>query len=67
MKVKVSLLLLLAMAAALGYMLGTEGGRAQRDVILVKLGKGPREDAPADAPAAEDAADEPPEGAAAVD
>ena len=48
-------------------MLGTEGGRAQRDVILVKLGKGPREDAPADAPAAEDAADEPAEGAAAVD
>lgn len=67
MKVKVSLLLLLAMAAALGYMLGTEGGRAQRDVILVKLGKGPREDAPADEPAAEDAADEPAEGAAAVD
>lgn len=57
MKVKVPLLLLLVLAAAAGYMLGTESGRAQRDVILVKLGKGPKEEAAGDdEPAAEAAA-----------
>lgn len=64
MKVKVSLLLLLAMAAAFGYMLGTESGRAQRDVILVKLGKGPKGDAAADEPVADEAPAEEPVGEA---
>ncbi len=39
MKIKLPLGLLLLMAGALGYLLGTENGRAQRDVILVKLGR----------------------------
>jgi len=38
MKVKVPLLLLLLLAAAVGYLLGTESGRAKRDQLLVKLG-----------------------------
>ncbi|MGI9624249.1 MAG: hypothetical protein ACR2PK_15550 [Acidimicrobiales bacterium] len=44
MKVKVSLLFLLMLAAALGYLLGTEGGRAQRDMLLIKLGRKEAED-----------------------
>jgi hypothetical protein len=39
MKVKVPLALLLLLAAAVGYMFGTEAGRLQRDVVLVKLGR----------------------------
>jgi hypothetical protein len=39
MKVKIPLVLLLLIAGAVGYLLGTDAGRAQRDVILVKLGK----------------------------
>ena len=39
MKVKVPLALLLLLAAAIGYLLGTEKGREQRDVILVKVGR----------------------------
>ena len=39
MKVKIPLLLLLLLAAAAGYAYGTEHGRAQRDVILVRLGR----------------------------
>ena len=39
MKVKIPLALLLLLAAAVGYMFGTEAGRLQRDVILVKLGR----------------------------
>jgi hypothetical protein len=39
MKVKIPLVLLLLIATALGYALGTESGRTQRDVILVKLGR----------------------------
>ena len=51
MKVKIPLVLLLLIATALGYALGTENGRTQRDVILVKLG---RKDADAgETPAAE--------------
>ena len=30
----------LILAVLLGYLLGTESGRAQRDVILVKVGRG---------------------------
>lgn len=32
-------LFLLVVAAIAGYLLGTEAGRAQRDVLLVKLGR----------------------------
>ncbi len=39
MRVKIPLALLLLLAAAIGYLLGTERGRSQRDVILVKLGR----------------------------
>jgi hypothetical protein len=39
MNVKVPLGVLLLLAITLGYVLGTENGRAQRDVILVKLGR----------------------------
>ena len=46
MKVKTPLLLLLVLAAAVGYLLGTESGRAKRDQLMVKLG---RKEAEADA------------------
>lgn len=39
MKVKVPLFVLLLLAVALGYMLGTEDGRQRRDQLLVKLGR----------------------------
>jgi hypothetical protein len=39
MKVTVPLAALL-LAAAIGYILGTESGRAQRDDLLVRLGLG---------------------------
>ncbi len=58
MKVKIPLVLLLVLAAAVGYMLGTENGRAQRDVILVKLGRKDAEgvgEAAGDTPADSDA------------
>ena len=62
MKVKVPLLILLLMAAAVGYMYGTEGGRAQRDIILVKLGRGKdpssADDATTDEPVAEDSTED---------
>jgi len=38
MKVKVPLMMLV-LVALLGYVLGTERGRSQRDVLLVKLGR----------------------------
>ena len=45
MKIKIPLALLLLLAAGLGYLLGTENGRSQRDVILLKVGrKGPADD-----------------------
>jgi hypothetical protein len=50
MKVKVPLAMLL-LALTVGYVLGTENGRAQRDMILVKLGR-----KEADEPASDDAA-----------
>ncbi len=47
-----AVLLVLAIGAALGYLLGTESGRQQKDIILVKLGRGgdDAETATADAP-----------------
>jgi hypothetical protein len=39
MKVKIPLALMLLIATVLGYALGTENGRAQRDAVLVKLGR----------------------------
>jgi len=44
MKVKIPLALVLLLALSLGYLLGTEAGRAQRDMILVKVGRTPSED-----------------------
>lgn len=55
MKVKVPLFALLLLAIAVGYMLGTENGRAQRDVLLVKMGRKPADEA-ADAGAADETA-----------
>lgn len=57
MKVKIPLGLLVVLAAALGYLLGTESGRQKRDVILVKAGR--KEAASADADAPESDAAEP--------
>ncbi len=34
-------LLFLVLGVALGYLLGTESGRQQKEVLLVKLGRGP--------------------------
>jgi len=39
MKVKVPLGALLLLAIVLGYVLGTEKGRAQRDAILARMGR----------------------------
>lgn len=39
MKVTIPLALLLLLAGAVGYLLGTEAGREQRDAILVKMGR----------------------------
>ncbi len=39
MKVKFPILLIVVLAIACGYLLGTESGRRRRDVILVKLGR----------------------------
>jgi hypothetical protein len=44
MKVKLPLALVVVLAIALGYLMGTESGRRRRDVILVKVGRD-REDA----------------------
>lgn len=37
---KKSIGIVVLIAVAVGYLLGTEHGRAQREVILVKLGRG---------------------------
>ena len=39
MKVKFPLAVILLLALTLVYVLGTENGRAQRDMILVKMGR----------------------------
>ena len=44
MKVKIPLALVLLLAISLGYLLGTEAGRSQRNLILVKVGRRPSED-----------------------
>jgi hypothetical protein len=44
MKVKIPLALVLLLAISLGYLLGTEAGRSQRNMILVKVGRKPSED-----------------------
>ena len=51
MKVKIPLALLLLLALAAGYVLGTENGRTQRDLVLVKMGV-----KPADEPATDETA-----------
>ena len=55
MKVTIPLALLLLLAAAIGYLLGTENGRAQRDLVLVKLGCKDSETAESEASAPLDA------------
>jgi hypothetical protein len=35
-----AVLLVLAIGAAVGYLLGTESGRQQKETLLVKLGRG---------------------------
>ena len=59
MKVKIPLVLLLLIGVAIGYLLGTESGREQRDIILVKMGRGPEagDDASAAAEGAAQAAE----------
>jgi hypothetical protein len=59
MKVKLPLALVVVLAIALGYLMGTESGRQRRDVILVKVGRG-REDASDPTPESE--ADDAPSG-----
>lgn len=51
MKVKIPLVIVIVLAVAVGYLLGTEDGRQRRDVILVKLGRprGGEVEAPAEA------------------
>lgn len=44
MKVKIPLALVLLLAISLGYLLGTEAGRSQRNMILVKVGRTPSVD-----------------------
>lgn len=39
MKVTVPLALVLILATAVGYLLGTESGRQRRDLVLAKLGR----------------------------
>ena len=39
MNVKIPLAVLLVLSVALGYMLGTESGRQQRDALLAKVGR----------------------------
>lgn len=39
MNVKVPLALLLILAAAVGYLLGTEKGRGHRDAVMSKIGE----------------------------
>jgi hypothetical protein len=39
MKVKIPLVVVLALAAAVGYLLGTEAGQVQRDRLLERLGR----------------------------
>lgn len=55
MNVKLPIALVILLAAAAGYLLGTEAGRSQRDMILVKLGKGEAGGDDATAAASEDA------------
>ena len=66
MKVKVPLLLLLMLATLAGYLLGTEAGKAQRDVLLEKLGR-TRAEADIALDVAEAAIEEAEEAAAAAD
>mgnify|MGYP001821441504 CR=1 FL=1 len=57
MNVKIPIGLVLIIGLVAGYLLGTEQGRAHRDVVLVKLGRGGENLADAAADAAGDVAD----------
>jgi hypothetical protein len=68
MKVKVPLMLLLLLAAAVGYLLATEKGRGQRDQIIVKVRERRGGEAPSESTDVPDAvADEPADVAEAVE
>jgi uncharacterized integral membrane protein len=40
MKMKIPVGIVILMAVALGYLLGTESGRVRREALMVKLGRG---------------------------
>ena len=42
-KVKIPLGIVILMAIALGYLLGTESGRDRREALMIKLGRGESE------------------------
>ena len=68
MKVKVPLMLLLLLAAAVGYLLATEKGRGQRDQIIVNVRERQRGDVASDSADMSDAvADEAADIAASTD
>ena len=58
MKMKIPLGIVILMAVALGYLLGTESGRVRREALMVKLGRGDGEiiAAPSDADSTEESA-----------
>jgi len=68
MKVKVPLMLLLVLAAVVGYLLATEKGRGQRDQIIVNVRERRRGEASSDSADVTDAmADEPADITASAD
>jgi len=50
--VKIPVVIVLLLGLVAGYVLGTEHGRAQRDIVLVKLGR-TQADEPTESPASE--------------
>lgn len=58
MNVKIPLGLVLIIGLVAGYLLGTEQGRAHRDVVLVKLGRGGEDLADAATDAVEEVAED---------
>lgn len=45
MKVKVPLMIVIVLAATVGYLLGTEAGRQRKELVLVRLGRSGGQDA----------------------
>jgi hypothetical protein len=67
MKVKLPLALVVVLAIALGYLVGTDSGRNRRDLILVKIGRADKDAGGANAGAAIDASDQTPDSEADTD